>query len=336
MGQKSGKRFIPRQRWRRTVREVMGENLSCAGASLGCPAHLIFFPHGPGRFITTKGKRLCAPLQAPWVVRLQEKLDASSARKVRASPVLIQERGSPWVGLPTTKQAFPSLTGLLGRAGTALLRHGYFVSVTIPPPSNWDQSGSSAIPLPPQINAALGLLPTQCHPELSPKGAAAKSTGNKLRPHTLLPCKLGVCNLCIFTGRPSEVFGGCIANPARSPLHHHGLASGGHPLVTIPTVGKGPWGGSCPEDQNTDVFFTSPRPNPRASRLRRSPWPAPAPGVGPDPSCEPEANEANLLPPPSAGLTLLGTRASAQGWAEPCLLSLAPSVSIMTQQPASG
>ncbi|XP_009984402.1 PREDICTED: C-C motif chemokine 19, partial [Tauraco erythrolophus] len=32
-------------------------------------------------FITTKGKRLCAPLQAPWVVRLQEKLDASSVRK---------------------------------------------------------------------------------------------------------------------------------------------------------------------------------------------------------------------------------------------------------------
>ncbi|XP_008943005.1 PREDICTED: C-C motif chemokine 19, partial [Merops nubicus] len=32
-------------------------------------------------FITTKGKRLCAPLQAPWVVRLQEKLDASSARR---------------------------------------------------------------------------------------------------------------------------------------------------------------------------------------------------------------------------------------------------------------
>ncbi|KFV06140.1 C-C motif chemokine 19, partial [Pterocles gutturalis] len=33
-------------------------------------------------FITTKGKRLCAPLQAPWVVRLQEKLDGISARKV--------------------------------------------------------------------------------------------------------------------------------------------------------------------------------------------------------------------------------------------------------------
>ncbi|NXV87495.1 CCL19 protein, partial [Calonectris borealis] len=36
-------------------------------------------------FITMKGKLLCAPLQAPWVVRLQERLDASSARKVRAA-----------------------------------------------------------------------------------------------------------------------------------------------------------------------------------------------------------------------------------------------------------
>ncbi|XP_075267233.1 C-C motif chemokine 19 [Opisthocomus hoazin] len=34
-------------------------------------------------FITTKGKRLCAPLQAPWVVHLREKLDASSARKAK-------------------------------------------------------------------------------------------------------------------------------------------------------------------------------------------------------------------------------------------------------------
>ncbi|NXL62424.1 CCL19 protein, partial [Chordeiles acutipennis] len=38
-------------------------------------------------FITTKGKRLCAPLQAPWVIHLQEKLDARSRRKVRAIPV---------------------------------------------------------------------------------------------------------------------------------------------------------------------------------------------------------------------------------------------------------
>ncbi|NXD85857.1 CCL19 protein, partial [Halcyon senegalensis] len=38
-------------------------------------------------FITTKGKRLCAPLQAPWVIRLQEKLDAISGRKVRAVPI---------------------------------------------------------------------------------------------------------------------------------------------------------------------------------------------------------------------------------------------------------
>ncbi|XP_009955294.1 PREDICTED: C-C motif chemokine 19 [Leptosomus discolor] len=35
-------------------------------------------------FITTRGKRLCAPLQAPWVVRLQEKLDANYARKARS------------------------------------------------------------------------------------------------------------------------------------------------------------------------------------------------------------------------------------------------------------
>ncbi|XP_051498698.1 uncharacterized protein LOC127395591 [Apus apus] len=34
-------------------------------------------------FITTKGKRLCAPLQAPWVIRLIEKLDTSSARKAK-------------------------------------------------------------------------------------------------------------------------------------------------------------------------------------------------------------------------------------------------------------
>ncbi|NXR06688.1 CCL19 protein, partial [Semnornis frantzii] len=38
-------------------------------------------------FITTKGKRLCAPFEVPWVVRLQEKLDANPARKVRAIPV---------------------------------------------------------------------------------------------------------------------------------------------------------------------------------------------------------------------------------------------------------
>ncbi|NXD68525.1 CCL19 protein, partial [Eolophus roseicapillus] len=38
-------------------------------------------------FITTKGKRLCAPPQAPWVINLQKKLDASFARRVRAIPV---------------------------------------------------------------------------------------------------------------------------------------------------------------------------------------------------------------------------------------------------------
>ncbi|KFV87606.1 C-C motif chemokine 19, partial [Struthio camelus australis] len=33
-------------------------------------------------FITMKGKRLCAPLQAPWVIHLREKVDANSPRKV--------------------------------------------------------------------------------------------------------------------------------------------------------------------------------------------------------------------------------------------------------------
>ncbi|XP_015507831.2 C-C motif chemokine 19 [Parus major] len=32
-------------------------------------------------FITTKGKRLCAPLHSPWVIRLQERLDAGSAKR---------------------------------------------------------------------------------------------------------------------------------------------------------------------------------------------------------------------------------------------------------------
>uniref|UniRef100_A0A663FCZ7 Chemokine interleukin-8-like domain-containing protein n=1 Tax=Aquila chrysaetos chrysaetos TaxID=223781 RepID=A0A663FCZ7_AQUCH len=47
-------------------------------------------------FITAKGKRLCAPLQAPWVVRLQEKLDASFARKVRAIPGAVAHPVPPW------------------------------------------------------------------------------------------------------------------------------------------------------------------------------------------------------------------------------------------------
>ncbi|NXA76689.1 CCL19 protein, partial [Thryothorus ludovicianus] len=33
-------------------------------------------------FITTKGKRLCAPLYSPWVIRLQERLNASSSKRV--------------------------------------------------------------------------------------------------------------------------------------------------------------------------------------------------------------------------------------------------------------
>ncbi|NXA44917.1 CCL19 protein, partial [Nothocercus julius] len=36
-------------------------------------------------FITTKGKHLCAPLEAPWVIRLREQLDASCTGKVRAA-----------------------------------------------------------------------------------------------------------------------------------------------------------------------------------------------------------------------------------------------------------
>ncbi|XP_027762088.1 C-C motif chemokine 19 [Empidonax traillii] len=34
-------------------------------------------------FITTRGKRLCAPLQSPWVIHLREKLDSSFARKAK-------------------------------------------------------------------------------------------------------------------------------------------------------------------------------------------------------------------------------------------------------------
>ncbi|KAM4638819.1 C-C motif chemokine 19-like [Amazona ochrocephala] len=49
-------------------------------------------------FTTTKGKRLCAPPQAPWVLRLQEMLDASFAKKcdpancVRLSQGLLDQR----------------------------------------------------------------------------------------------------------------------------------------------------------------------------------------------------------------------------------------------------
>ncbi|XP_005143523.1 C-C motif chemokine 19 [Melopsittacus undulatus] len=34
-------------------------------------------------FITTRGKRLCAPPQAQWVLKLQEKLNAKFARKAK-------------------------------------------------------------------------------------------------------------------------------------------------------------------------------------------------------------------------------------------------------------
>ncbi|NWH87763.1 CCL19 protein, partial [Aegithalos caudatus] len=33
-------------------------------------------------FITAKAKHLCAPLHSPWVIRLQERLDANSAKRV--------------------------------------------------------------------------------------------------------------------------------------------------------------------------------------------------------------------------------------------------------------
>ncbi|XP_068781531.1 C-C motif chemokine 19-like [Struthio camelus] len=38
-------------------------------------------------FITMKGKRLCAPLQAPWVIHLREKVDANSARKAKSQGI---------------------------------------------------------------------------------------------------------------------------------------------------------------------------------------------------------------------------------------------------------
>uniref|UniRef100_A0A8C3KH39 Chemokine interleukin-8-like domain-containing protein n=1 Tax=Calidris pygmaea TaxID=425635 RepID=A0A8C3KH39_9CHAR len=139
-------------------------------------------------FITTKGKRLCAPLQAPWVIRLQEKLDAISARKVRTIPVLSWE---------------------------------------------WGQQNPSA---------------------------------------PLLPCKLGACNLHIFMGRACSDFDGCFASPARSPLHHHGLAKRGDPLVTTSTMEKRLWGGSCSKDHtHHSLVFHFPRPKPKASSLQRNP-----------------------------------------------------------------
>lgn len=60
-----------------------------AGAVLKHPQDILLSssclsPCGPYRFITVRGKRLCAPLEAPWAVRLREKLDSGSARKVGA------------------------------------------------------------------------------------------------------------------------------------------------------------------------------------------------------------------------------------------------------------
>lgn len=85
-------------------------------------------------------------------------------------------------------------------------------------------------------------------------------------PSPLLPCKFGVCNLCIFMRRACNEFGGCFASPARSLLHHCGLARPVHPLVTSLTVGKGLWEASClKEHTHRSWVFHFPRPNPEAS-----------------------------------------------------------------------
>ena len=94
--------------------EAMGENSSCAGAPSG---HLFLFSCGPGRFITAKGKRLCAPPQAPWVLRLREKLDTSSARKVGAGPCSVHVLGngnSVGMGWICPQKGCPSSSGTDG------------------------------------------------------------------------------------------------------------------------------------------------------------------------------------------------------------------------------
>ncbi|POI24487.1 hypothetical protein CIB84_011763 [Bambusicola thoracicus] len=65
-------------------------------------------------FITAKGKRLCAPPQAPWVLRLREKLDTSSARKVGAGPCSVRVLGngnSVGMGWICTQTGCPSPSG---------------------------------------------------------------------------------------------------------------------------------------------------------------------------------------------------------------------------------
>uniref|UniRef100_A0A8C2T0D9 Chemokine interleukin-8-like domain-containing protein n=1 Tax=Coturnix japonica TaxID=93934 RepID=A0A8C2T0D9_COTJA len=72
-------------------------------------------------FITAKGKQLCAPPQAPWVLRLREKLDASSARKVGAGPCSVHALGNGnsvgWVG-SAPRQVVPVLLELQMALGT--------------------------------------------------------------------------------------------------------------------------------------------------------------------------------------------------------------------------
>lgn len=111
---KMWRKVITKWTWRRMVMEAMGENSSCAGAPSG---HLFLFSCGPGRFITAKGKRLCAPPQAPWVLRLREKLDTSSARKVGAGPCSVHVLGngnSVGMGWICPQKGCPSSSGTDG------------------------------------------------------------------------------------------------------------------------------------------------------------------------------------------------------------------------------
>lgn len=118
-GQKPGKKVINRRRWGRALRWGVGESLSSSWASMECLLlHLVFFPHGPGRFITTKGKHLCAPLHSPWVIRLQERLDASSAKRVRTIPVL-----SPKGGFIHSQTGFSHCDWAAGKS-RAMFYHG--------------------------------------------------------------------------------------------------------------------------------------------------------------------------------------------------------------------
>lgn len=198
------------------MREAAAESLGCSGASLGCPAHLIlFFSRGPGRFITMKGKRLCAPLQAPWVVRLQEKLDASCARKVRAGPVLSWEQEHPGVGLSATKQTFPGVIGLLGRAGTCSIE-AWILHLSLHPSSLqlgpvWLLCNPSSTP----NKCNPGTVAQPVPPWAEPSRCYSKRHWEQTLP--LLPCKLGVCNLCTFTGRACNEFGECFLQALPGP-----------------------------------------------------------------------------------------------------------------------